>query len=754
MNGITPEKANCTSIVRGVISAICDHICRPEWNSDFPVSFSALDALNALSTLPHDILFTNKDLSTGMLIVTCLCRLIETQLGKPPPSHSKDLHSSVVAAFQSLTVWFTSSPLLAECESVLHIVADTIQLGITGTKKHGAERGESKAASRRVLDAAEATLHSLFTCLGSHSSRGIVDERRLLHLFGPSAIDTTKFQHFLVNDSILSIHEASHITNLAMGSPCVLYVRRSPMHMARVGCARMRETHQETERERETNNDWNGDGSTKTSVSSINSLSISSPLPSSSLSSPPTKLTEAYAKAQAFRLPSDFNKVTCKVDTQFHSIESSGESEEILLEMQRLSSIEGLRPDSSLARMKMDERIPTPKSPVKACNSIRVFLYDMGLLDEKSYGKDLVALDAGQSCDFYRDLHDAIDCSPSSFISTTHVFYVRNGQRNALDILENGMNLQSLSSEFLILLSSLGEGVEVGRHEGWTGNWSTAYSSDRKPLEGRGGVDHYILDGLSHCLYTKEGGCEMAFVLPSQRAVRHFKMEMPQPRSSRSGKSTLTYSQSEVLSPTRTDLRDNDDVFVQSPTIRSFQPYGGGGSSMGGGNSSTRRSQSDVRIVVIWVERLEDVIHFPLEDLVSTCDDGGDVVSSSSSSLFSPPSTTSSSHSPGAKSNCASIPFIGIFVHEMESGLVQIRTRTNGTRFGSVGPLMDGMVVSVSSLSSLIRLTILNVTRRNIAEVDNYQHMNVKRRQAISEFGKKYALDVPYHQFLTKLILS
>lgn len=44
------------------------------------------------------------------------------------------------------------------------------------------------------------------------------------------------------------------------------------------------------------------------------------------------------------------------------------------------------------------------------------------------------------SSDFYRDLHEMVDTSPSSFISTIHIFYVRNGQRNALDILENGVS--------------------------------------------------------------------------------------------------------------------------------------------------------------------------------------------------------------------------------------------------------------------------------------------------------------------------
>ena len=37
----------------------------------------------------------SEDVSTGSLIVASLCRFIETQLMKPPPMHSKDLHSTV-----------------------------------------------------------------------------------------------------------------------------------------------------------------------------------------------------------------------------------------------------------------------------------------------------------------------------------------------------------------------------------------------------------------------------------------------------------------------------------------------------------------------------------------------------------------------------------------------------------------------------------------------------------------------------------
>lgn len=70
--------ALCPSIVRGVISALCDRICRPEWNSDFSVSFSALDAFNALSTLPHEILFTNSQLSS--LILSRISNILYVQL--------------------------------------------------------------------------------------------------------------------------------------------------------------------------------------------------------------------------------------------------------------------------------------------------------------------------------------------------------------------------------------------------------------------------------------------------------------------------------------------------------------------------------------------------------------------------------------------------------------------------------------------------------------------------------------------------
>lgn len=74
------------------------------------------------------------ELSIGSLIISSLCRFVNSQLQKPPPLHSKDLHSSVVAAFHCLEVWLCAAPMLCETESSITTVAETIEFGMSGGK--------------------------------------------------------------------------------------------------------------------------------------------------------------------------------------------------------------------------------------------------------------------------------------------------------------------------------------------------------------------------------------------------------------------------------------------------------------------------------------------------------------------------------------------------------------------------------------------------------------------------------------------
>ncbi|RCN30151.1 hypothetical protein ANCCAN_24083 [Ancylostoma caninum] len=56
-----PEKGLCVSFVRGLVSAICDRICRPEWAGEHSVSLAAIDVLNCLSHLHPTVLFNNSE---------------------------------------------------------------------------------------------------------------------------------------------------------------------------------------------------------------------------------------------------------------------------------------------------------------------------------------------------------------------------------------------------------------------------------------------------------------------------------------------------------------------------------------------------------------------------------------------------------------------------------------------------------------------------------------------------------------------
>jgi hypothetical protein len=56
------------------------------------------------------------------------------QCSRPPPAHSKDLHSTIVAAFQCAAVWLVAHPYLLEDKECLNTVLEVVELGISGSK--------------------------------------------------------------------------------------------------------------------------------------------------------------------------------------------------------------------------------------------------------------------------------------------------------------------------------------------------------------------------------------------------------------------------------------------------------------------------------------------------------------------------------------------------------------------------------------------------------------------------------------------
>uniref|UniRef100_A0A1I7U5J4 Rap-GAP domain-containing protein n=1 Tax=Caenorhabditis tropicalis TaxID=1561998 RepID=A0A1I7U5J4_9PELO len=770
-----PEKGLCASIVRGVLSAICDKFGRIE-TIDHSTALAIIDVLNCISHVHHTVLFNNSEFFLGF---------------------GRD---TVVAAYNAVAVWLTASPLLAECVGVLGTVCDVIQLGVTGSKSTpDPQKTKPKAASQRVLEAAEALMYTLF-CVVGRKTGPLRDERRLVHKYGAQRINASKFLHVLVNgDTLLSLHEASHIPEIPSDSASIVYVRRSPMQGANTGVARLRPKPE----------NYHPDSAapppppmTPMSAVSTDGFEVTTrtapaslPPPSSSPSqqpivatgsiltgvvasssfashleeepedddyesdngpATPTRLQQPKSIGEQFVIPPEFYKTSCKLDNAFRSLESTAETEAIAEEMKQQHAPNGrsffddARRNNVFERMRPEERIVAPqKSTISEdgrCSSIRMMLYDFGLINERIFGTEIVVLDSSMSEKFYRDLHETVDCSPARTQLTSHIFYVKEGQRNAVDILENALNIQNSCADFCQFLASLGDGIEIGVHDTWTGHWSTAYSTERKVENESEGVDHYIIDGIQHALWWCEGGnSEMAFLMPTERSVRMFKQSITSPasssrRGSSNNRSIVSSDDRSIDSSASSDMltarRGGGEKSPSNMSDRDFRPYAGGGSSMGGHGSVGRRT-TPLRILLVWLERPEDMSNFPVYELIGSCDDGSDLLTPKPEGS---PSSTVAHHI--------------IFIHLVEPGIVQIRTRgtVNSFRFGEAGPLVDGVVVSLSNLPSFVRNTILNTSRRDVAEIENYTFPHTRRKQAIVEFAKKYAAKTSYEEFLCNVI--
>uniref|UniRef100_A0A8R1HKR3 Uncharacterized protein n=1 Tax=Caenorhabditis japonica TaxID=281687 RepID=A0A8R1HKR3_CAEJA len=744
-----PEKGLCASIVRGVLSAICDKFGRIE-TIDHSTALAIIDVLNCISHIHHTVLFNNMDVSTGTLVIASLCRFIEQQLNKPPPMHSKDLHSTVVAAYNAVAVWLTASPLLAECVGVLGTVCDVIQLGVTGSKSSpDAQRNvKPKPASQRVLEAAEALMYTLF-CVVGRKPGPLRDERRLLNKYGPERIKMNGFLHVLVNgDTLLSLHEASHIIEIPSDSASVLYSRRSPMQGANTGIARLRPKPE--------NYHLDVGMPPMTPMSAVSTTdgfegpnTPNRPLPQKSI-------------GEQFVIPPEFYKNTCKIDSAFRNLESTAETEAIAEEMKQLNSQNGrsffdeARRNNVFERMRPEERLVKPLKPVDTCSSIRMMLYDFGLINDKVYGTEIVLLDSKSSSEkFYRDLHETVDCVPARNQMTAHIFYVKEGQRNAVDILENALNVQNTCSDFCMFLANLGEGVEIGTHDTWTGHWSTAYSTNRNQHVESEGVDHYIIDGIQNALWwcdEQGSNSELAFLMPTERSVRMFKQTITSPASSsrRGSNNRSLKSDDRSFDSSHTDnsgilsARRAGEKSPSNLSDRDFRPYAGGGSSMG--HNSVGRRTGALRIMLVWLERPEDMNNFPIFELIGCCDDGSEVLNGG----YTNPTKLGPEMANGTTNS--QVAHHVIFIHLVEPGIVQIRTRGTINRFGEAGPLVDGVVVSLTNLPSFVRNTILNTSRRDVAEIENYMFPHTRRKQAIVEFAKKYASKSTYEDFIVNLI--
>ncbi|CAD5217462.1 unnamed protein product [Bursaphelenchus xylophilus] len=514
------EKVFAISALKQTISAVCDNLCKPQWCAELGTSLAAFDCLNALSTLPTSLLFHEGDHSTGALIVSSLCRFVNSQLQKPPPFHSRDLHSSVVAAFQSLEVWLCAAPILAEMESVINTVAKTIEFGMTGGTDLKPE--EYKPASQRVHDAAESLRFNLFGNVGSNDCTTVVDEHSVIRKLGDDNLSLAGFQHFVIDKfSLISLHNLTHADFVSNGLPTVVMVCRTPFQPAHATLIQLKSRVKNDENLEGNNNNNKEAPERKASVIPEKSNENDAPGPK-----PPKHKAE---------IPAECFKVECELDKNLQLKSPTPESKQVEQELggirKRLAegavSPLGDRDQKNVwATASLDSPLcapPRPSEPFKKCNAVRVFLYDMGLLDRKTFGQDLIALDTANTKDFFDALHSQIDRHPAKKCETVSIFYVRRGQRSFSDILKNTESLETTSKTFVKLISRLGRIRRTREPAFWTGHWQTAFSPppalDSDPFA-RTHQETHSLDGLENCIWWSDSQLEIAYQLPSERSLQ------------------------------------------------------------------------------------------------------------------------------------------------------------------------------------------------------------------------------------------
>uniref|UniRef100_A0A665XA69 Ral GTPase-activating protein subunit alpha/beta N-terminal domain-containing protein n=1 Tax=Echeneis naucrates TaxID=173247 RepID=A0A665XA69_ECHNA len=201
-----------------------------QWKNESAVCLSALEVLGGLGKVEVRV-----EESERRRAVSSVCCYIVFQCSRPPPLHSKDLHSIIVAAFHCLNIWLTQHPAMLDHQECLLEILEIVELGISGSKSRQEqemrrkEEKELNPASQRVKEAAEATL----SCVMQASGRfpvigGSLNEDALIGSSSLSDSCVKKFRYFVVDSSvILAILEKPPGTEQA-SSPSLTVLIRGP----------------------------------------------------------------------------------------------------------------------------------------------------------------------------------------------------------------------------------------------------------------------------------------------------------------------------------------------------------------------------------------------------------------------------------------------------------------------------------------------------------------------------------------------
>ncbi|KRX43660.1 Ral GTPase-activating protein subunit beta [Trichinella murrelli] len=674
-------------------------------SSDYIACLAIFDSLSTLLNLPDDC-FAN-DMQPFEKVLFTVCRVIESQLALPSRVHSRDLHSTIVAAFSFLENLLIRFPTLLNNEACLQAVCHMVELGLYGcvVEVENLDNVQKRPASQRVHDAADQLLHSmenhLRQCHDDHTNE------TALVLRTPSVMASCHRFHLETSPdhNAKSVPRPMGVKLESLRRPVPMFNPSMPENvpncklLCNVQCVQRRKIHTEDE------------------------MDFSIP-----------ELTMNETRNRILSTVKNF-------ENQFRNEHSEK------IDDSNYASIDDYFQNSG-----------------KGEHHARVLLYDLGVIQFDNDQPEFQVLDS-ESENFFSELK-SLDRIPSRYITTAHIFYVKQGQTKVAEILRNAETIDgSRSNPFFSFLSDLGNAVPVRKHCIWTGNWESAYlhKAAEPPAEVVDNLSRVLIDGLSHVIYWSSPLVEIAFLVPSSRPIKIATANFETTTCVADGQSRLPVRPPRSKSLLSSNVEEVTDLSVHQR--HSHPPHKQHLRNIKRAALKTESSQSaqrqrrcaafqDHKVLILWLSCIEDVSSIPVGEF-SFVFIAFAVVSRSAQQLAQTDDLLE--YTDTGESGSSAVGFNNtvyrIYITELTNRLYSLKISFPFSKLGNPGPVVDGLVVGQSMLGPLVRQTVLSISQRRRLEQEGYLLPMHRRKMKIadigSQFGKRSQLSDQLFRILT-----
>ncbi|CAF0816396.1 unnamed protein product [Rotaria sp. Silwood1] len=527
------QKQNTTDNANGPASEYLSHalilICDKSTN-DSQLFLAALDTLISIVTdpmcyLPIDIWKT---------VLKRLCAFIDIQLHRSPKDHTREMHSTCVATYNTLITLIIERPTLLEDYENLFKLCEIIELGISGQKAQSSDGLVFKKdkqfhpASQRVAEAAEYLMFVLFEHkavlhLKNDICRNWLDESTFENLMTSSS-----FKYFAINGNTLFAMNELPIT-VNNGMPAIILLCRG-LFGKNIWTLNFRhnptsnppiQSHKSHERITTENG----------KISSPRINNVNNDQKDKLLTTHGTKIERTKSELSIPTLSS-----IIKRDEEKLNLFRALKVKQIPMEEQAIQRAH-ISDEKLFSECKPPER-------QKHFESIRLFLSHYGFcsLDSMDYlmnGKNwndskafnhfqsqIQLLDSNAE-NFMDDIKKLDKISPTLYC-TGQIYYLKKNQNTLLESFSNLNTLEQLNPAFFNMVSQFGSIVEVKRHCGWTGNAETSWKTVPIVLSNMYSKTKTLaeINGHDSILYWADLTTEIAFYLPHHFSLDNQSSEM------------------------------------------------------------------------------------------------------------------------------------------------------------------------------------------------------------------------------------